>query len=29
MYIGTVTPNISVSTGVTPRLTTASTVTED
>lgn len=28
-YSGTVTPNISVSTGVTPRLTTASTVTED
>jgi hypothetical protein len=29
LYSGTVTPNISVSTGVTPRLTTASTVTED
>jgi hypothetical protein len=29
MYSGTVTPNISVSTGVTPRLTTASTITED
>lgn len=29
LYKGTVTPNISVSTGVTPRLTTASTVTED
>lgn len=28
-YSGTVTPNISVSTGVTPRLTTASTITED
>lgn len=28
-YSGTVTPNISVSSGVTPRLTTASTVTED
>ena len=28
-YSGTVTPNISVATGVTPRLTTASTVTED
>ena len=28
-YSGTVTPNISVSTGVTPRLTTSSTVTED
>ena len=28
-YKGTVTPNISVSTGVTPRLTTASTITED
>jgi hypothetical protein len=29
MHSGTVTPNISVSTGVTPRLTTASTITED
>lgn len=29
LYSGTVTPNISVSTGVIPRLTTASTVTED
>ncbi|MBB4520467.1 MULTISPECIES: phage tail fiber protein [Rhizobium] len=29
LYSGTVTPNISVSSGVTPRLTTASTVTED
>ena len=29
LYKGTVTPNISVSNGVTPRLTTASTVTED
>lgn len=29
LYKGTVSPNISVSTGVTPRLTTASTVTED
>lgn len=29
LYAGTVTPNISVSTGVTPQLTTASTVTED
>jgi hypothetical protein len=29
LYYGTVTPNISVSTGVTPRLTTASTVTEN
>jgi len=29
MYYGTVTPNISVSNGVTPRLTTASTITED
>lgn len=28
LYSGTVTPNISVSTGVTPRLTTASTITE-
>jgi hypothetical protein len=28
-YSGTVTPNISVANGVTPRLTTASTVTED
>jgi len=29
LYKGTVTPNISVSTGVTPTLTTASTITED
>lgn len=29
LYSGTVSPNISVSSGVTPRLTTASTVTED
>lgn len=29
LYKGTVTPNISVSTGVTPRLTTSSTITED
>ena len=29
LYWGTVTPNIAVVTGVTPRLTTASTVTED
>jgi len=29
LYSGTVTPNISVSTGVTPRLTTSSTITED
>ncbi len=29
LYKGTVTPSISVSTGVTPRLTTASTITED
>ncbi len=29
LYSGTVTPNISVSTGVTPQLTTASTITED
>lgn len=29
LYKGTVTPNLSISTGVTPRLTTASTVTED
>lgn len=29
IYKGTVTPNISVSTGVTPRLTTSSSVTED
>jgi hypothetical protein len=29
LYKGTVTPNISVSSGVTPRLTTASAVTED
>lgn len=28
-YYGTVTPNLSVSSGVTPRLTTSSTVTED
>lgn len=28
-YSGTVTPNISISTGVTPRLTTGTTVTED
>lgn len=28
-YIGTITPNISISNGVIPRLTTASTVTED
>ena len=28
-YSGTVTPNITVTTGVTPRLTTASTITED
>lgn len=28
-YSGTVTPNIAVSSGVTPRLTTASTITED
>lgn len=28
-YSGTVTPNITVSSGVTPRLTTASTITED
>lgn len=28
-YSGTVTPNISVSSGVTPRLTTSSTITED
>jgi hypothetical protein len=28
-YSGTVTPNISVTSGVTPRLTTASTITED
>jgi hypothetical protein len=28
-YSGTVTPSISVSSGVTPRLTTASTITED
>lgn len=28
-YSGTVTPNIAVSTGVTPQLTTASTITED
>lgn len=29
LYKGTVTPNIAVSTGVTPRLTTSSTITED
>jgi hypothetical protein len=29
LYSGTVSPNISVSSGVTPRLTTASTITED
>jgi hypothetical protein len=29
MYSGTVTPNIAVTSGVTPRLTTASTITED
>lgn len=29
LYSGTVTPNISVSSGVTPRLTTASTIVED
>ena len=29
LYKGTVSPNISVTTGVTPRLTTASTITED
>ena len=29
LYSGTVTPNIAVTTGVTPRLTTASTITED
>jgi hypothetical protein len=29
LYKGTVTPNIAVSSGVTPRLTTASTITED
>ena len=29
MYSGTVSPNISVSTGVTPRLTTSSAITED
>jgi hypothetical protein len=29
LYSGTITPNISVSTGVTPQLTTASTITED
>jgi hypothetical protein len=29
LYSGTVTPNISISTGVTPRLTTASAITED
>lgn len=29
LYVGTVTPNISVTNGVIPRLTTASTITED
>jgi hypothetical protein len=29
LYSGTITPNISISTGVTPRITTASTITED
>lgn len=29
LYSGTVTPNISISTGVTPRLTTGTTITED
>lgn len=29
LYSGTITPNISISNGVTPRLTTASTITED
>jgi hypothetical protein len=29
LYSGTITPNIAVSTGVTPRLTTATTITED
>ena len=29
LYYGTVTPNIAVSVGVTPRLTTATTITED
>jgi hypothetical protein len=29
LYSGTVTPNIAVTTGVTPRITTASTITED
>lgn len=29
MYSGTITPNISISTGVTPRLTTATAITED
>lgn len=29
LYSGTITPNISISSGVTPRLTTASTITED
>lgn len=29
MYSGTITPNISISTGVTPRLKTTSTITED
>lgn len=29
LYKGTITPNINISTGVTPRLTTSSTVTED
>lgn len=29
LYSGTLTPNISISTGVTPKITTASTITED
>lgn len=29
LYSGTITPNISISTGVTPRLTTGTTITED
>jgi hypothetical protein len=29
LYAGTITPNISISTGVTPRLTTGTTITED
>lgn len=29
LYSGTITPNIAISTGVTPQLTTASTITED